>query len=245
MRKSIIVTFSALVLAFLISIPGMVQAVEEFKVSDFAAAIQIWFEAEDFDERNPEGDRYFIVTGQPGAPEAPKGAFGEAVTRRGGSGGMIRWDFDISFTEGEAGTWYFWGRVHNVGNLSDYMLVKDDPDDDIPNGPPFPGGDAAAPFDNEDDRVFEATSAEWSWWGGGDEGSDKELQDGENSMYMFHRQGAATVFWDVFMWTDDATYRPSDEDYTNAKIAKKKPEAVQPLEKLSTSWGSIKARLEL
>ncbi len=240
MKKKFVRIFSTLVLAILISIPGIATAVEEFKVSSFAAAVQIWFEAEAFDERNPEGDRYFIVTGEPGAPDAPKGVFDEAVTRRGGAGGMIRWDFDISHTEGDEGTWYFWGRVHNVGNLSDYMLVKGDPDDDIPNGPPFPGGDGAKPFDNEDDRLFEATTADWAWWGGGTEGSDKELQNGENSMYMFHRQGGATVFWDVFMWTDDSAYRPNDEDYTNAKLLKAGQFAVQPVEKLSTRWGSIK-----
>lgn len=243
MKRGIIGVFFALVLASLASISGVVQAIKEFKVSSFAGAVQIWFEAEDFDERNPEGDRYFRVTGEGNAPAAPKGAFGAAVTRSGGPGGMIRWDFDISYTEGKGGIWYFWARVYNPNNMSDYLLVKDDPDDDIPNGPPFPGGDMAKPFDNEDDRVFESTVAEWAWWGGGEEGSDKELQDGENTMYMFHRQGDSTVFWDVFMWTDDSMYRPSDEDYTNAEITIKKPQAVQPLEKLSATWGSIKNRM--
>jgi hypothetical protein len=231
---------SILVSAILILIPGVIQAVEEFKISEYGGGIQIWFEAEAFDERNPEGSRYFQVTGEPGvAAKAPNGAFGEAVTRAGGAGGMVRWDFDIGYTEGNEGTWYFWGRVYNPGNLSDYMLVLDDPDDKIPNGPPFPGGDAVPPFDNEDDRIFEATMEIWDWWGNA-EGSDKELQDGENTMYIFHRQGSSTVFWDVFMWTDDPMYRPSDEDYTNAKPMKKERIAVQPLEKLSRTWGSIK-----
>jgi hypothetical protein len=59
-------------------------------------------------------------------------------------------------------------------------------------------------------------------------------------MYIFHRQGNNTVFWDVFMWTDSAVYLPNDEDYINAKPGKIGPEAVLPLEKLSTTWGSIK-----
>jgi len=244
MKKNFVGIFPILVLAILISIPGIATAVEEFKVSSFAASVQIWFEAEAFDERNPEGDQYFIVTGEPGAPDAPKGVFDESVTRRGGAGGMIRWDFDISHTEGEEGTWYFWGRVHNVGNFSDYLLMKGDPDDDIPDGPPFPGGDAVKPFDNDDDRIFEEDTVGWGWARAGHEGGHtKELQNGVNTMYIYHRQGDNTVFWDVFMWTDDSAYRPNDEDYTNAKILKPGQFAVQSLEKLSTTWGSIKEKL--
>ena len=60
-------------------------------------------------------------------------------------------------------------------------------------------------------------------------------------MYMFHRQGDNTVFWDIFVWTDDATYRPTDDDYTNAEPMKSGEDiAVLPLEKLSTTWGCIK-----
>jgi hypothetical protein len=35
-------------------------------------------------------------------------------------------------------------------------------------------------------------------------------------MHIFHRQGNDTVFWDVFMWTDDASYVPTDADYEGA-----------------------------
>jgi hypothetical protein len=155
---------------------------------------------------------------------------------------MIRWTFDISPTEGEGGIWHFWARVWNPENRSDYMMVEGDPDDDkIPDALPFPGGDAVPPFDNEDDRIFESTMEIWGWWGN-DEGSTKELQDGENTMYIFHRQGNNTVFWDVFMWTDSPTYRPTDEDYRNAKLGEEKRIAVQPLEKLSITWGSIRSR---
>jgi hypothetical protein len=233
---------SLLVLAILVSFSGLATAVEEFRVSELGGGIQIWFEAEAFDERVPEGNQYFRVTGEPGVPDAPDGAFGEAVTRSGGAGGMIRWTFDLSRTEGGEGIWYFWGRVHNPGNLSDYMLVEGDPDDDIPAGPPFPGGDMAAPFDNVDDRIFENTMVDWAWWGNS-EGSNKELQDGENTMYIFHRQGSATVFWDVFMWTDSAVYRPSDDDYTNAEVMKASDIAVQPMKKLSATWGRLKSDL--
>ena len=119
------------------------------------------------------------------------------------------------------------------------MLVKGDPNDKkIPDGPPFPGGDGAPPFVNADDRIFESTMATWQWWGRS-EGSTKELQDGENTMYIFHRQGDNTVYWDVFMWTDDSAYTPTDDDYTKAK-AMVFNEAVEFQGKLATAWGSIK-----
>ena len=35
-------------------------------------------------------------------------------------------------------------------------------------------------------------------------------------MYIFHRQGNDTVFWDVFVWTDSDTYVPTDADYQKA-----------------------------
>jgi len=207
-RKSAKLIMLGLLVAFLLP-AARVYAVKNFRISGFGGGHQIWFEAEEFDERSPEGDQYYPVVDQ-------AGAFGQAVTRAGGAGGMIRWTFDISTAGGTAGTWYFWGRVLNPDNLSDYMLIEGDPGDpQIPTGPPFPGSDGTAPFDNADDRIFEATDATWDWWGNSD-GSDKELQNGQNNMYIFHRQGDNAVFWDVFMWTDDASYVPTDDDYQNA-----------------------------
>jgi len=239
MRRDFICLFSGLVLAILILTPVTVQAVEEFKVSAFSGGVQIWFEAEAFDERRPDSDQYYRVTGENGV-KAPDGAFGEAINPSGSSGGTIIWRFNIDYTEGNGGTWYFWGRVYNPDNQSDYMLVEGDPDDEIPAGPPFPGGDAVPPFDNTDDRIFERSDPTWAWWGK-DEGSPKELQDGENTMYIFRRQGQNTVFWDVFMWTDNAAYTPTDDDYTSAEAMKASDNiAVRSLDKLSTTWGSIK-----
>ena len=238
MRRNISYLF--LILAFAVLVSGVAQAIEKFKVSELGGGVQIWFEAEAFDERNPEGDRFFKVTGEGNAPDTPDGAFGEAVTRAGGAGGMIRWTFDISRAGGGEGVWYFWGRTRNPANLSDYMLVEGDrDDDDIPAEPPFPGGDQVKPFTNADDRIFEESMPNWGWWGK-KEGSAKELQDGENTMFIFHRQGDASVFWDVFMWTDSAAYVPSDDDYADAESMEALKIAVQPMEKLSVTWGSIK-----
>ncbi|MHC4628581.1 MAG: discoidin domain-containing protein, partial [Planctomycetota bacterium] len=210
LRKSVKhITLSAFV-ALLIPATA-VHAVKNFRISGYGGGHQIWFEAEEFDERSPDNDTYYPVVDQ-------TGAFGQAVTRAGGSGGMIRWEFDISTAGGQGGTWYFWGRVLNPDNRSDFMLVEGHPGDpQIPSGPPFPGGSSAAEFDNSDDRIFEATNATWDWWGNS-EGSDKELQDGVNNMYVFDRQGNNTVFWDVFVWADDPSYVPTDEDYQNAAV---------------------------
>jgi len=197
--------------ALLITMP--VYAVKNFKVSNYGGAHQIWFEVEDFDERNPTTDDFVRIVDA-------ADAFGKAINRGGGSG-MIRWTFDISKAGGKGGTWYFWARVINPGNTSDYMLVKGDPGDtQIPTTPPFPGGDGVAPFDNADDRIFEQTDGPpWTWTPSNhEEGHTKVLQDGENTMYIFDRQGDSTVFWDVFMWTDNTNYRPTDDDYKNAVI---------------------------
>jgi hypothetical protein len=192
---------------FLITAP--VQAVRNFKISNYGGGHQIWFEVEDYDERNPDTDDYYPVVDV-------DDAFGQAITRAGGAGGMISWTFDISAVDGKAGTWHFWGRVLNPDNRSDYMLVEGDPGDaEIPAGPPFPGGDGTAPFENGDDRIFEETTDQWGWWGS-EEGSTKELQTGQNTMHIFDRQGNDAVFWDVFVWADDAGYVPTDEDYLNA-----------------------------
>ncbi len=205
-KQIVLVIFIGL---FLITAP--VHAVRNMKISNYGGGHQIWFEAEDYDERNPDTDQYYPVVDA-------ADAFGQAITRAGGAGGMISWTFDISAADGKAGTWFFWARVLNPDNRSDYMLVEADPGDaEIPAAPPFPGDDGTAPFDNADDRIFEETTDSWGWWGN-DEGSTKELQAGQNTMYIFHRQGNDAVFWDVFVWSDDPGYVPTDEDYRNATI---------------------------
>jgi hypothetical protein len=216
-----------------------VYAVKSYKTSSFGGAHQVWFEAEDFDERNPDTDQYYPVVDA-------DGAFGKAITRAGGAGGMIRWTFSISKAGGRAGTWYFWARLIDPGNTSDYMLVEGDPGDPmIPTGPPFPGGSGSAVFDDADDRVFEIdVGPPWGWAQGWDiEGHTKELQDGENTMYIFHRQGDNTVFWDVFVWTDSPDYVPTDADYQNAVPAPLDTSATNPSPAngalLDSSWVSL------
>jgi hypothetical protein len=210
-KSSIHITLGVLLTSLLLT--ASVHAVENFKISNYGGGHQIWFEAEEFDERNPDSDQYYPVVDE-------ADAFGQAITRAGGAGGMIRWTFDISAAGGTGGTWYFWGRVIDPSNQSDWMIVEGHPGDPvIPEGPPFLGGSSAAEFTNDDDRVFDENLGPPWTWGRSDhsEGHTKELQDGENTMYIYHRQGNNTVFWDVFLWTDDPGYVPTDDDYRNAK----------------------------
>ena len=208
-----------------------------FRASSYGGGHQVWFEAEAFSERDPDSDQYFKVT-------AAKGAFGEAVTRAGGAGGMISWTFDIRQAGGVGGEWYFWARIISPDNQSDYMLVDGDPDDvPIPTGPPYPGSDGTPPFDNALHRILEETQTDWTWiMADHAEGHTKALADGVNTMYIFHRQGNETVYWDVFVWTDSADYAPTDDDYSNARPVKAFGLAVRHLEGLSTTWGSSRMR---
>jgi hypothetical protein len=195
----------------LITVP--VYAVKNYKFSNYGGGHQIWFEVEDYDERDPDTDEYFPVVYE-------SGAFGQAITRAGGAGGMIRWTFDISEAGGKAGTWYFWGRVLNPNGQSEFLIVDGDPDDPpLPTGPPYPGTPTAPGF-TDDQRIFyQDAGPSWAWSRADHaEGHTKQLQDSENTMYILHRRGNDTVFWDVFMWTDSPDYVPTDADYRNAEI---------------------------
>jgi hypothetical protein len=197
--------------AALLLIAAPVCAVETFKTSNYGGAHQIWFEAEAFDERSPDVDTFYTVIDA-------DDAFGQAINRTVRGEGMIRWSFDISKAGGSAGAWYFWGRVINPSNQSDFMIVEGDPDDPpLPDGPPFPRPGSAQGFENAQ-RIFDENAGPpWTWSGrNGAEAHTKTLQDGENTMYIVPRQGDNTLFWDVFMWTDDPAYVPTDEDYENA-----------------------------
>ena len=89
----------------LMTVPA--DAVEIFKVSSYGAGSQIWFEAEDFDERDPADESSFALSDEPGA-------FGRSISSVNSDDGasMIRYTFDISKAGGAGGSWYFWGCCH-------------------------------------------------------------------------------------------------------------------------------------
>ena len=231
------ISLGIFVALLLIAVP--VYAVKDFKVSNYAGGHQIWFEAEHFDELDPSD--FCSIVDEPGA-------FGQALNPGGGNG-IARWTFDISTAGGKAGTWYFWGRVINPSNMSDFMLVEGHPGDPvIPTEPPYPGNKNPI-FDDTMDRIFEQdVGPPWGWAPGTaeahEEGHTKELRDGSNTMCIYDRQANSTVFWDVFMWTDNPDYVPTDEDYLNARIFVPGPasnpspphEATDVLREVVLSW---------
>ena len=191
------------------------EAVENFRVSSFGDAKQIWFEAEDFDARTPEGDDHFVLV-------SAEDAFGEglnAVNRTGLGGGRLTYHFDLTSIDGQAGTWYFWGRVINPANTSDFLLVDGHPGDVVPDQPPFAGDFADV------QRIFEQSQGPpWTWGiNPAREGHVKQLQSGSNTMHLLHRQGDASIFWDAFVWTDSPNYVPTDGDYLASRVAIETP----------------------
>jgi len=206
-KSSTQLSVGVLIVLLLVAVPSF--GVANFKVSEYGAGHQIWFEAEDFDQRDPADDSSFALSDT-------TGAFGRTISCMNGTdgAGMIRYTFNISPAGGSGGTWYFWGRVINPNNNSSFMLVDGSPGDQVPFTLPVSGL-------ANNQRIFEQSGLgdDWVWAptpsSAGEEAHTKTLKDGENTMYIITRESGATL--DVFMWTDDPDYVPTDEDYQNAK----------------------------
>ena len=225
-----------LISLFILLLAAPIYAVDEFKVSEFGGAHQIWFQAEAFDDRDPDsantdGVGFKLVAAET-TIELPAGAYGDAIVDVSGNDSVwLLYNFDISATGGSAGTWYIWSREINPSNQSEYLWVLGDDGNEIPTVKPA--------FDNDDDRIFDANAGPpWAWNKGNREGEEKELQNGMNTMMIWYRQGNETALRDVFVWTDNPDYTPTDDDYMNATTLT--PSSVKPLGKLTTSWGAIK-----
>ena len=222
-------TFS-LAICLLLMQPFVGFAVEEFKVSEYGKGEQIWFEAEAFDERDSE-DAYKLGKGEK-AVDPAEGAFGDIVTNT-GRDGWILYRFDISRAGGKAGEWRFIGRLINPSNHSDWLWVLGDDGDVIPKNKPV--------FVRPNHIIFEENVPAWTWMRTGDFGQDagtiNELQDGENVMIIWWRQSSLQVQYDVFCWSSDLEYEPTDEDYEKAA---EKTLSVDPDGLLTTTWGRLK-----
>ncbi len=217
---------------------NITYAVDVFKISDFGGGHQIWFEVEAFDARddnseNAAGVGFKLVDAETNI-ELIDGAFGDAVVNVSGNDNIwLLYNFDISEAEGKAGTWTLWSREINPSNQSEFLWVMGDDGDEIPDVKPT--------FVIEDDRIFDAdTGPPWTWTRGNREGEVKQLQDGENTMMIWYRQGNTTALRDVFVWADNPSYIPTDDDYMNADEIGTKPESVDPGGKLTATWGFIK-----
>lgn len=223
---------------FVLLLVKSAYAVEVFKVSNYGGGHQIWFEAEAFDERDPDsakvnGTGFKLVKAETKI-KLPKNAFGDAIVDvRGTDVIWLLYNFDISKAGGKGGTWYLWCRMINPNNRSEWLWVLGDDGNTIPKNKPV--------FDKGDDRVFEATiGPPWGWACRRSEGDVKKLQDGENTMMVWFREGDVTALRDVLMWSDTSTYTANDDDYKNAKEIKLKSESVAPAGKLAASWGRLK-----
>ena len=205
-------------------------AVEEFRISKYGSGEQIWFEAEAVDERD-SADVYKLGKGE-GALDPTEGAFGDIITNAGGKG-WILYRFDISAADGKAGDWRFIVRVINPSNHSDWLWVLGDDGDEIPTDAPA--------FVRPDHIIMEENAPEWTWLRTGDFGKDggtvNKLQDGENVMMIWTRQSSNQVQLDVFCWSSDLDYEPTDEDYENAAsgVTDVNPEGL-----LTTTWARLK-----
>jgi hypothetical protein len=215
----------------LLWLAGYAHGVTSFKVSEHDGGHQIWFEAEDFDER--DADEVYKLGDAEDALDPTDGAFGDIVTNAGGSGWLL-YRFDISKARGKAGDWRFVGRIINPNNHSDWLWVLGDDGDEIP--------EVAPAFVRPDHIIFENNTATWTWVTDGDFGADggtvNELQDGENVMMIWTRGSSLEDQYDVFMWTDDLEYTPTDDDYINAD--EKSALDVQAEGKLTTTWADMK-----
>ena len=184
-----------------------------FTVSQYGGGHQIWFEAEKYTSRTPDTDDHWAV-------EKMDKAYGKTVLGPTGKfGGMLRYEFDIRSIgpKAKGREWYFWARLVNPGNQSDFMLVEGHPGDKIPKEAPADRGGF-----NNDQRVFEfnvgATPDTFGWGPASHkEGHTKTLQDGNNVMIILRRQAGTGNKMDVIMWTDDIGYEPTDKDYVRAK----------------------------
>jgi len=230
---------SALLSAMLLWVAASAHAVKKWKVSDVDGGAQIWFEAEDFDER--DSPNIYQLRKAEAKLDLEKDAFGDAITNtRGVDGGWLLYRFDISKAGGKGGEWYFWGRVVNPANQSDWLWVVGVDGKDIPKAKPKELQDAGNAAAQAANRIFEADMpAPWKWDGGTREGHRHKLLDGENIMMIWWRQSNSTDQWDVFMWANKSSYRPTDDDYRNAKAGRVL--AVQPRDRLASAWAALKS----
>ena len=77
-RWYIQLTLTIFVALLLLTIPA--HAVKNLKISNYGGGSQVWFEAEDWDVRDPDTDEFFLLVDEPGA-------MGTALTRAGAAGG--------------------------------------------------------------------------------------------------------------------------------------------------------------
>lgn len=223
----------------------------DIKISKIGGGYQIWWEAEDFNERDPE-EGYKLVTEASESDNRIKlteGFYGTDATMFPGASnkdnlkdwwGLYRFNLP---QDAKPGTWYCWCRISFVGVHGDleshHLWVLNDPGD----GNTIPKTRPQGQIDDADDRLFADVpgfdmAPPWTWHGRNlvMEGLDKELQAGSNVVMIWEREsGFDSVYIDVMMFANDKAYMPKDQDYELSSLA------VEPAGKLPLKWGQIKS----
>ncbi len=222
------------------------------KVSRAGGGYQVWWEAEDFDDRDPEEGYKLGAEAEQSDNriQITEGFYGTDVTMFPGDSDRNDlkdwWGlYNITLPAGASpGIWYCWARVSFVGPAGDleshFLWVLNDPGD----GNTVPQARPEGEIDDADDRLFADVvdfplGPDWAWHGRNTvmEGLDKELRAGSNVVMVWDREsGFDSIYMDVFMFANDIAYRPSDGDYESATPSA----AVEPAGKLPLTWGKMK-----
>jgi hypothetical protein len=226
-------------------------AVKETKVSQLNGGEQYWWEAEDFDNRD---DVVFVLSGEPGSsvPELPGASDGEYIVHNtpNPAAAVEGKDFvEYKITINKGGAYYVWartswdrtpgGRTHN----SFYVQVNGQPE--------------VAKFARHLNTLGDANWLDdadqqnpWTWIGdsaqpaalvgqpgaGLANGLKMNFKAGENTLMLYHREGAAannTLCTDVIM-ISTVDFVPTDADYGKAGLS------VEPMSRLTTTWAQLK-----
>ncbi len=211
----------------------------------------ISWEAENFDASN--GDKFEVFkapSDQAGnaaegiddytVAEASGGAFIGSANGIGNDGdAWVKYEFSV-----EADNWHFWGRIiaPSVADNSMYWAF------DIADGDAVSNNNATMNiwdfFEQEALRVNYTT--EWVWFRlntrdgpfegtelvqHGDDPVPVELADGEHTFHIVHREDGTYI--DKIFATTDVEFNPNETDPQTA---------VEPQNKLATTWGALKAK---
>ena len=229
------------------------------KVSEINDGFQIWWEAEDFDERDPEKGAKLSKEAEEfsnGVKVMTEDFYGTDVIMFPGDSGFgdlkdwwTLYSFDLPLGA-EPGTWYFWCRISFPGAAhaltSHYAWVLNDPGDgDTVSKTRAGAGDVS----DNDDRLFDDADVlpgiEWAWHGKNPlndpdksmRGLEKELKPNDNVVMIWEREsGVDSVSMDVMIFASSKDYAPTDEDYESAVPIL----AVEPRFKLPLTWGQVK-----
>jgi len=229
------------------------NAVKELKVSQLHGGDQYWWEAEDFDDRDAtvmllKDEEGSSVPGLPGAFGDQYIVFNSADKTVAVEGSHF---LEYKLNVGRGGQYYVWaraswdrtpgGRTHNsmfvqvngqppIGTFNKHVNTLSDanwPADAPADNPWVWAGDSAQP------QALQGVAG-----GGLTNGLVMDLNAGQNSFMIYHREGGVasnTLCTDVIM-ISTVDFVPTDDDYEGASLA------VEPAGKLAATWAQLKRR---